>query len=134
MNRDDATAWLTEWFSATPDAAPLISQALALVADAAGRGPVDAGYIETFDVWLSASAVAEMLALKGAMQPSAGMLKRIQSEGTTLEVEGAQGVSWWALARLLRARSPLMAGYGAGIGAITVDDTTPYYARSGGVL
>lgn len=135
MNRTDAEQWLTQWFEATPEVTlDLISRALVLVADAAGRGPVESGYIETVDQWLSAAAVAEQLALRGAMTSSAGGVKRFTSEGTTIEVEGGGGVDWLTLAARFRARSPLLVDWPAGMGRIVVEASQPYYARSGGVL
>ena len=134
MNHDDLLQWLAGWFAAIPDALMMIEGALVQVADAAGRGPLDPNYQPTYDQWLTAAAVAEMLALKGSMAPSAGTLKQISSEGTTMQFDAAAPVNWWEVAALLRGRSPLMQAIPAGIGVLQVEQLPHFHPRSGGVL
>lgn len=79
----------------------------AAVADAAGTAPLNPAWMPTYDEWLAAAEVAEMLHLRGAMSP-ADALKQATSEGATFVFKGT-ATDWRAVAAHLRSRSPLTA-------------------------
>ena len=77
----------------------------ARVIDAAGNPPNSPQWVPTFDEWIAAAEVAEMLHLQGAMSPS-DTVKQFTSEGATFVFNDA-ATDWGAVAAYLRGRSTL---------------------------
>ena len=82
----------------------------ARVIDAAGNPPNSPEWVPTFDEWIAAAEVAEMLHLQGAMSP-ADTVKQFTSEGATF-VFNDTATDWGAVAAYLRSRSTLAAATG----------------------
>lgn len=129
MTRTEVTEWLHAWFGEALPASPALGPILDAmrVADGAGLGPANPNYVETFDPWLTASAVAEHLAITAAMMPTE-TLNRVTAEGATFEVS-TSAPDWSAIAAWLRSRSPLMTA-GQGIGMIELARTDGPIPRS----
>ena len=113
MNQAETYAFLNDMF-ATVDAATyeLLDLAVtrARVVDGLGQPPISPAWVPTFDEWIAAAEVAEMLHLQGAMSP-ADTVKQFTSEGATF-VFNDTAPDWGAVAAHLRSRSTLAAATG----------------------
>lgn len=125
MTREDAEARMLELLG---DAAnlltePDIDEALdrSLTWDSEGRPPSDPDYVETYDPYWAAAEAASILAVRATGK---GGILKFSSEGSSFE---RTAPDFWAMARALRARSPMGAEYGTGIGAITVNGRLAHY-------
>ena len=90
----------------------------AVMPDAEGRYPIDAGWEPTYDGWWAAASAAEMVA---ASQPD--QLTQVTSEGTTLRVTPRD---WASTARTWRTRS-VIARSSSDLGLIEITPATPDY-------
>ena len=82
----------------------------ARVIDDSGNPPNSPQWVPTFDEWIAAAEVAEMLHLQGTMSP-ADTVKQFTSEGATF-VFNDTATDWRAVAEYLRSRSTLAAATG----------------------
>ena len=89
--------------------------------DTMGRAPLDPDWTPTFDEWIAAAEVADMLHLRDAMTPS-DTIKRFTSEGATF-VFADTATDWHTVAAHLRSRSQLSAA--AGWAMVAVPSESP---------
>lgn len=126
MNRDETKAALAGMFTHVPDAAEHFEAAMTAtpIADREGRAPTASGWAPTWDLWLTAAAVADRLHIAGVTrqlgQPD--KLARFTSEGATFEF-ATEALSWADAAAHLRAQSPLTPA--AGVGVLTLPRPRP---------
>ena len=78
--------------------------------DTMGRAPMDPDWTPTFDEWIAAAEVADMLHLRDAMTPS-DVIRQFTSEGATF-VFADTATDWGSVAAYLRGRSQLSAAAG----------------------
>ena len=113
MDHSSTDIFLAELFEGVPAVTTaMTSQAMtrARVIDAAGNPPTSPQWVPTFDEWVAAAEVAEMLHLQGAMSP-ADTVKQFTSEGATFVFNDA-APDWGAVAAYLRGRSTRAAATG----------------------
>ena len=113
MDQPSTDIFLAELFEGVPAVTTaMTSQAMtrARVVDAAGNPPNSSQWVPTFDEWVAAAEVAEMLHLQGAMSP-ADTVKQFTSEGATFVFNDA-ATDWGAVAAYLRSRSTLASATG----------------------
>lgn len=113
MDQVSTSVFLEDMFASVPAVtSSMIGQAItrARVADSLGRPPVSPQWEPTFDEWVAAAEVAEMLHLQGAMSP-ADTVKQFTSEGATFVFNDA-APDWGSVAAYLRSRSTLAAATG----------------------
>lgn len=93
-----------------------------------GTPPTDPAWTPSFDEWVAAAEVAELLHITNAMTPKQ-TLAQVESEGSKF-VFGDAVSDWRVVAASLRSRSTLLVPYG-GFGMIDVGPAgTPFTARS----
>ena len=89
--------------------------------DTMGRAPMDPDWTPTFDEWIAAAEVADMLHLRDAMTPS-DVIKQFTSEGASF-VFADTATDWHTVAAHLRSRSQLSAA--AGWAMVAVPSESP---------
>lgn len=91
--------------------------------DSMGRAPMDPDWTPTFDEWIAAAEVADMLHLRDTMTPS-DTIKQATSEGATFVFTDA-ATDWRTVAAHLRSRSQL-AGV-TGWAMVAVPSESPHF-------
>lgn len=92
----------------------------AVVPDEAGRTPQDTGWQPSYDLEWAAAQACEAIALTQAITGAGERVKRVSSEGTTIETETVE-TDWDALARAWYRRSALARQLGVGQQIMVVD-------------
>ena len=113
MDHASTGLFLADLFQAVPAVnaeTTNLAMTRARVVDAAGNPPNSPQWVPTFDEWIAAAEVAEMLHLQGAMSP-ADTVKQFTSEGATF-VFNDTATDWGSVAAYLRGRSTLAAATG----------------------
>ena len=137
MNQQEATDFLVELFPASTPSGYIERALIAYrVVDSEGRPPVHPDYVETFDQWLAAARVAELMEINGSIATVAegsGPLLSFNSEGATYQF-GKSGETWGSIAARLRSMSTFYTDEPTEIGWIFVetgiDTQTPRSAWS----
>lgn len=132
MDRSATHLMLLDMFQHIPDAAQHFDIAMtrATVVDADGLPPSAPGWVESFDEWIAAAEVAELMHIHGALSPQQ-VLEQFESEGSRFVFSGNAAPNWASVAASFRARSPLFAGQSPGFGLITVgSQAAPFHPRS----
>lgn len=119
MNREEARDRVQELLG--PVAALLAPNDLDEALDRAktwddeGRAPNHPDWEPTYDPYWAAAECATWLAIRAAGE---GGMTEFTSEGSTFKYTGPD---FWAMARALRALSPMSPEYGTGLGVIQTD-------------
>lgn len=114
MNQAETYAFLYDMFAHVDAAtAELFDLAMtrARVVDGLGRPPISPLWSPTFDEWIAAAEVADLLHVHGAISPS-DTLKQFTSEGATFVFNDTAATNWLSVAAHLRSRSTLAANTG----------------------
>lgn len=92
----------------------------AVVSDKQGRNPQDEGWQPSYDLEWAAAQACEAMAFTQAITGAGERVKRISSEGATIEVETVE-TDWAGLARAWYRRSALARQLGVGQQITVVD-------------
>ena len=113
MDHASTDTFLAELFQGVPAVTiemTNLAMTRACVVDDSGNPPSSPQWVPTFDEWIAAAEVAEMLHLRDAMTPS-DVIRQFTSEGATF-VFADTATDWGSVAAYLRGRSQLSAAAG----------------------
>ena len=136
MDRTEALTWLTDTVQATTPPVLVFQQLdgfldAARIVDPDGRAPIDADYVETFDLNYAVAEAFEAKAV-AALAGDTGGLESFTSEGSAFKRRAGTGYDgFMALAASFRAKST--AGGGGMISVIALEPQGGQVPRSAGV-
>ena len=132
MDQAETFITLAAMFTHVPDAVQHFDNAMtrATITDIMGRAPIDQAWTPTYDMWIAAAEVAELLYIHGALSPQQSSLAQFESEGSKFVFGNAPATDWRMVAATLRARSPLLNDWGGVAMMDAGSPAEPFHPRS----